>query len=225
MKARVAALPTRTLVAIAAAAVLVYALAVWFLLVSPKRAEATALADDVVAAELELVQAQADANRPQAAAPAGAARVGDVLRLAKAMPSSADQPGLVLELDRLARSTGVKLGSITPREPVATTGSPTAIPVVVTAEGSYRQITRFVRRARELVRFSGGKVRARGRLFTVQAVELAESNAKKFPFIDATITMNAFVYDGPIVVETPAPATPGEDDDSSGETSAAGAAP
>ena len=104
-----------------------------------------------------------------------------MLRLAKAMPSSADQPGLVLELDRLARSTGVKLGSITPREPLVTAGGPTAIPVVVTAEGSYRQITRFVRRARELVRFSGGKVRATGRLFTVQAVELAGVEREGLP--------------------------------------------
>ena len=94
----------------------------------------------------------------------------------------------------------------------------------MTAEGSYRQITRFVRRARELVRFSGGKVRATGRLFTVQAVELAESNAKRFPFIDATITLNAFVYDGPIVPETPPPAATDEDD-TSGESSAAGATP
>ena len=130
----------------------------------------------------------------------------------------------MLELDRLARSTGVKLGSITPREPAVNAGGPTAIPVVVTAEGSYRQITRFVRRARELVRFRGGKVRATGRLFTVQAVELAESNAKRFPFIDATITLNAFVYDGPIVAETPPPVATDEDD-TSGESSAAGATP
>lgn len=222
MKARVATLPTRTLVVLAAAAVVVYALALWFLLVAPKRAEATAVADDVVAAELQLVEAQAQANRPQALPPTGA-RVSDVLRLSKAMPSSADQPGLVLELDRLARSTGVKLGSITPREPVIDAGGPTAIPVVVTAEGSFRQITRFVRRARELVRFSGGKVRATGRLFTVQSVELAESNAKRFPFIDATITMNAFVYDGPIVPEAPPPPAGAEEDTSSGATSAAGA--
>ena len=68
--------------------------------------------------------------------------VSDVLRLAKAMPSSADQSSLVLELDRLGRATGVELASIAPREPLVTAGSPTAIPVVVTAQGSYRQITR-----------------------------------------------------------------------------------
>lgn len=224
MKARVAALPTRTLVLMAVGAVLVYALALWFLLVAPKRAEGTGLQEDVAAAELRLVAEQAKANRPQVAAPAGTG-VSDVLRLAKAMPASADQPGLVLELDRLARSTGVKLGSITPREPVVIAGSPTAIPVVVTAEGSYRQVTRFVRRARELVRFSGGNIRATGRLFTVQAVELTESNAKRFPFIDATITLNAYVYDGPIVEEELPPPPTEEDDETSGATSAAGATP
>jgi Tfp pilus assembly protein PilO len=223
VKARVAALPTRTLVAIAAGAVLVYAVALWFLLVAPKQAEATALEDEVVAAELQLVDARAKASRPRSVAPAGA-RVSDVLSLAKAMPSSADQPGLVLELDRLARSTGVKLASITPRDPVVGAGGPTSIPVVVTAEGSYRQITRFVRRARELVRFRRGVVHATGRLFTVQAVELTESNAKRFPFIDATITLNAFVYDGPIVPEVPEPATPeDEEEPTSTSTSAAGA--
>ena len=51
----------------------------------------------------------------------------------------------------------------------------------------------------------GGKVRATGRLFAVQGVELTESKANGFPFLDATITFNAFVYDGPIVPATPPP--------------------
>jgi len=220
MKARIAALPPRAVIAIAVAAVLVYALVLWFLLIAPKRAEATTLADDVVAAELSLAGARVKSTRPQTAG----TRVSDVLRLTKAMPASADQPGLVLELDRLARSTGVKLGSITPREPLLNAGGPTAIPVVVTAEGSFRQITRFVRRARELVRVRGGKVRATGRLFAAQAVELTESNTKGFPFLDATITFNAFVYDGPIVPVAPPPSTEDTDDTSTG-TSAARATP
>jgi Tfp pilus assembly protein PilO len=198
--------------------VLVYAVALWFLLVAPKRAEATTLADDVIAAELRLADARLAANRPQSAGP----RVGDVLRLAKAMPSSADQPGLVLELDRLARSSGVKLDAITTRDPVQSPGAPVAIPVVVNAEGSYRQITRFIRRARELVRVRGGEVRATGRLFTVQAVELSESKTRRFPYLDASITMNAYVYDGPIVPVTPLPAADAGSDDSSGATAAKG---
>jgi hypothetical protein len=221
VNARVAALPPRALVAIAAGVVLVYALALWFLVVSPKRSEAAALADDVVAAELRLADAKLQANRPKTT---GGAQVTDLLRLAKAMPPSTDQPGLVLELDRLARWAGLTLGSISPRDAMPGAGGPTTIPVVVTAEGSYRQITRFLKRTRSLVKARGGTVRAKGRLFTVQVVELSESGASGFPRLDATITLNAFVYDGPIVPETPPPPAPGEDDLSTG-TSAAGSMP
>ncbi|HUP32812.1 MAG TPA: hypothetical protein VM184_07245, partial [Gaiellaceae bacterium] len=87
MKARIATLPARAQIGIAAGVVLVYALAVWFLLVSPKQAEATALVDDVAAAELRLVEAQVAATRPTQVM---GASVSDLLRLAKAMPASSD---------------------------------------------------------------------------------------------------------------------------------------
>jgi Tfp pilus assembly protein PilO len=218
VKARVESLPPRALIGISVAAVLVYALVLWFLIVSPKRAEATTLSDDVVAAELRLAQVRLEATRP---APVTGPKVGDVLTLARAMPTSAEQTGLLLELELLGRATGVTIGSITPREPVASEGGPTAIPVVVTVEGSYRQVSRFVKRARDLVRFRNGRVRATGRLFGVQAVELTESSAKGFPTLDATITLNAYVYDGPIVpVAPPQPAAEDETDSAEGATAA-----
>ena len=67
MKARLAALPPRAVIAIAAGAVLVYALALWFLLIAPKRAEATTLADGVIAAELRLAEVRVKSTRPQSA--------------------------------------------------------------------------------------------------------------------------------------------------------------
>lgn len=219
MKARVTSLPGRALIALAAGAVLVYALAFWFLLVSPKRAEVTTLAQDVVAAELRLVEARAAAARPVRVT---GTRVGDVLHLAKAMPASTDQPGLVLELELAGRASGVKIGSIAPAEPLLIAGVPTSIPVVITAEGSYGQITRFLRRIRDLVGVRGGAVRARGRLLTVQALDLSESKARSFPRLDATLTVNAFVYDGPIAPVTAAPSADDSDDSSTGSSAARG---
>ena len=219
MKARFAALSPRAQFAIAAAAVLVWALALWFLLVAPKRSHAASLSEDVIAAELQLADAQLQARRPQKQS-SGGPKVADVLRLAKAMPSSADQAGLVLELDRLARSSGVTLRSITPRDAVVGAGGATTIPVVVTATGSYRQITRFLQHTRALVRVRGGAVRATGRLLTMQGVELSESSTRRFPYLDATITLNAFVYDGPIVQATPPPTSTGTEDTSTGATAA-----
>jgi Tfp pilus assembly protein PilO len=221
VKARFAALPPRAQLALAAGTVLVFALALWFLLVAPKRSEAASLSEEIVAAELRLADAQLAARRPQRAPET---RVADVLRLAKAMPSSADQAGLVLELDRLARSSGVTLGSITPSEPTVGAGGATTVPVVVTATGSYRQITRFLQRTRSLVQVRGGNVRATGRLLTMQGVELAESSTRKFPYLDATITLSAFVYDGPIAPVTPPPTATEGEDTSTGAT-AAGSTP
>jgi hypothetical protein len=219
VRARVAALPTRTRIGFAAGAVLVYALAVWFLLISPQRAEATALVDDVAAAELRLVEARVAATRPTQAG----ARVSDVLRLAKAMPASSEQSSIVLELELLGRATRVKIGSIAPGEPVLAVGSPTSIPVVVTAEGSYRQVARFLKRVRQLVGVRSGEVRATGRLLAVQGVDLSESKANGFPRLDAIITINAFAYDGPMVAETPPPVA--ETDDGSNGSTAAGETP
>ena len=218
MKSRLEALSPRALIGLGVGAVLVYSLVVWFLVVAPKRSEAAGLSADIAAAEIRLAGAQATANRPRR----GGASVSDVFRLAKAMPSSADQPGLVLDLDRLARASGVTLGSITPQEPVVGVGGATMIPVAVVVGGSYREITRFLTGTRRLVTVRRGKLRATGRLFTVQGVELSESSADGFPFLDGTITLNAYVYDGPIV--PPSAPAPAEEPSTSGAT-AQGATP
>jgi Tfp pilus assembly protein PilO len=203
VSARLQSLSTRGLLVVAGIAVLLYAAAVWFLFVSPKRSDASAAKAKVVAAELRLAEAQAAGSRPRGAA----APVVDVFRLAKAMPSSAEQPGLVLEISRLAEQSGVKLRSLVPKEPVAGVGGPSLIPVTVTVGGSYKQITRFLARTRALVSVRNRKIYARGRLLAVQSVSLTESATESFPALDATIEVDAYVYDGPIVpAEIPEPA-------------------
>lgn len=212
----------RALVAVAAVAAVVYLLAVWFLFVSPKRAEASRLQDEVVAAEARLAATRDGAGGQQAAK----SRVSDLFRLAKAMPSSRDQASLLLELDLLARKANVTIASVSMQEPSALTGGSTAIPVAVTVSGTYREITRFVRQMRSLAGLRRGDPYATGRLLTVQSVDLTESKADGFPHLDAALLLNAHVYDGPIV--PPAPATPPADS-TSGSTgttaSAAGATP
>jgi Tfp pilus assembly protein PilO len=217
VKARIQSLSPRALTIGAVAAVVLYAAVVWLLIVSPKRGEAADARAEVAAAEVRLVEARAASNRPTGAG----TPVADVFRLAKAMPGSTDQPGLVLELDRLARATGVTLRVIAPQDPLAGLGGPTSIPLSVTVGGSYFEISRFVQRIQALVTVRSGKIQARGRLFAVQSLELTESPTESFPQLDATIVLNAYVYDGPIVpVEVPV--EPQEELETSGGASAAG---
>jgi Tfp pilus assembly protein PilO len=192
-------LSPRALAALAAGAVLISSVLLWFVYVSPQRADASRAADDLAAAELELSRAQLAARSPQRTAlPAS-----DLFRLAKAMPESRDQASLVLEVTRLAAAAGVRLRSISSAEIGAGPGGTTVVPVTVTVAGDFRKITRFLQRARALVSVRRGKLRATGRLLSVESIELAESLASRFPQLDATIVFDAFVYDGPIEVTTP----------------------
>lgn len=217
MSARIASLSPRAFLGIAVGAVLLYSLVAWFLFVSPKRAEVANARADVASAELRLVEAQAAANRPgDAGVP-----VSEVFRLAKAMPASNDQPGLILELSRLARSSGATLSSITPQASVGGEGGTTMIPVAVTIGGSYFEISKFLRRVRTLVNIRDGELQTTGRLLTVQHLALAESVTDGFPMLDATMTLNAYVYDGPILPPD-LPDEPDEEDPSSSGSTAAG---
>jgi Tfp pilus assembly protein PilO len=197
VRARLDSLSQRALIALAAVVVLVYAAALWLLIVSPSRSDAASAKQELAAAELRLVEAQAASTRPRGAS----APVGDVFRLTKAMPAAGEQPGLVLELSRLAKRSGVTLQGITPQPAVAAVGGPSLIPLRVTIGGGYAQITKFLRLTRALVVVRDGKIFARGRLLTVESVNLVESVAQGFPKLDATIALNAYVYDGPIVPE------------------------
>lgn len=214
MRARVEALSPRALTALAAAAVLLFAVVVWLLVVSPKRADASSAGAELAAAELLLSEAQAALLRPQARGTS----VSDVLRLTKAMPSSDDQAGLVLELTRLAKTTGVTLKRIT-QEPLQTEpGKPATIPLSIVVSGRYPDVTRFLMRVRELVTVQGGKISARGRLLSVNSVSLDESDTGGFPQLDATIALDSYVYDGPIAPE--APPVPTEEEGTGGSSAA-----
>ncbi len=202
MRARVESLSSRTLTIAAIGAVVLYAAVVWLLIVSPKRGEAAEARAAVASAELTLAEARAASSRP-GSTDAGAP-VADVFRLAKAMPTSADQSSLVLELSKLAEKSGVTLRVIAPQEPLSSLGGPTRIPISVTVGGSYLKITRFVQSTQALVKMRRGRIKAKGRLFAVQSLELGESATEKFPVLDAIIVVHAYVYDGPIVpVEIP----------------------
>jgi Tfp pilus assembly protein PilO len=217
VRARVEALSPRALAGLAAAAVLLFAAVAWFLVVSPKRADASSAGADLAAAELRLSEAQAALLTPRGATTS----TSDVLRLTKAMPSSDDQAGLVLELTRLARASGLTLESITPQEPVEGAGGPTTIPVAVVVNGRYHDIARFVKRTRLLVSVENGTVSARGRLLSVRSVSLVESDTEQYPELDATVELDAYVYDGPIVpAEIPQSETDEDEPSTSGNAAA-----
>ena len=55
--------------------------------------------------------------------------MSDLFSLAKAMPSSSDQASLLLELDLLARKSGVTIAGVSMQEAAPLAGGSTAVPV------------------------------------------------------------------------------------------------
>ena len=194
-------LSQNALIAIVVGGVLIFGLATWFLLVRPQGGKAANLKEQAAS-----VQQKIDAYRQQAAAARSAPKiqVADVYRLAKAMPNKTDMPDVVLELSQLARDTGIRFDSISP-QPLAPIGSYSVLPITVTFNGNFYNLADFLYRLRSLVTVHAGRLDATGRLFSVDTLMFNEGEAK-FPQIQATLVIDAFVY---AVAAAPAPtATP-----------------
>lgn len=182
-------LSNRALGVVVGLLVLVYAAAGYLLLVSPKQAEASRLDDEIAATQVELAAARAavavqDDTQPIA--------VADVFRLGTAMPGTADMPGILLELSRIAEETGIRFKSITPQQ-AAPAAAYSYVPIDVAFDGTFYALSDFLFRLRTLVTVRRGELHATGRLFSVDSVDFSESD-KGFPVLAANLKLNAYVY-------------------------------
>jgi type IV pilus assembly protein PilO len=185
--------------------VLAYAAAGYFFVVSPQRAKAADLKKQVQATEDQIQQYRL---LSQQAATTPPIRVADLFRLEKAMPNEVDMAGIVLELSRIAHDTGITFESITPQGATAGTGYQ-VLPVTLVFDGNYFELSDFLYRLRSLVRVRSGHLSANGRLFVVDSISFSESE-KAFPRIQATLTVQAFVFgDTAIGTAPPPPAASG----------------
>ena len=157
-------------------------------LLRPKASEASAL--DLEIAKLESTLA-IRAHQGDAAPPTVQIDVADLFRLAKAMPSSEDMAGIILELNAVADSAGVRFVSIAPSESVAK-GDYNAVPINLTFEGNYYDLTDFLFRLRNLVTVKEGVLEATGRLYTLDVLDLHEQPTERFPKIQAMLTISAY---------------------------------
>jgi Tfp pilus assembly protein PilO len=194
-------LPKPAAIAIVVVALLVVAAAGYFLLISPQRSKSAELA-----AEAQSVEAQIQARRIDNAQARNVEpiRVADLFRVTKAMPPADDMPGMLLELNRIARETGIRFESITPQE-TADAGGYLRRPIDLVFDGNFYELSDFLFRLRSLVRVRGGQLEATGRLFTVNSLNFVESQ-RGFPRIKATLNVNAYVYGtgAPVPAQPPA---------------------
>jgi type IV pilus assembly protein PilO len=198
--------PSGAVIAGVVVGLVMYGLAGYFLLVSPQKGKAADLKRQADTQQQQIDQYRLLAAQARATPPI---RVAELFRLTKAMPDSVDMAGLILELSRVARESGIEFDSITPQGTTPVSGY-SVVPLTVEFDGNFYELSDFLFRLRNLVRVHAGQLDAQGRLFVVDAVGFGEST-KSFPQIKASLTVHAFVYGdlsiaAPPAVET-APAT------------------
>jgi type IV pilus assembly protein PilO len=183
--------------ALVALGLVLVAAAGFFLLISPKRGEASELDGEITALQGQI----AEQRQLSAGEPPEPVEVSDLFRLAKAMPDTTDMSGILLELNRVAGETGIEFNSISPGG-ATVQGAYQVIPVSLAFEGNFYSLSDFLYRLRSLVQVRDGDLTANGRLFTVDTITFAEG-VGSFPNIQASLSVNAFVFG-----TTPAAAAP-----------------
>jgi Tfp pilus assembly protein PilO len=104
----------------------------WFLLLSPKRHEATRLTDQVTEAQQARDAAVAQAQQLAKAKAQFPTQYAQMVRLGKALPTRVDMPSLLVQLSAAAAGTHIKFGSITVGDRVT---APLPTPVSTTSAG------------------------------------------------------------------------------------------
>lgn len=169
------------------------------LLVLPQRDRADRLDRQIAKARAEVAVAGdfARTYHPEALDSA------DLFRLSKAMPSSVGMPDLLLQLERVAGSAGVSLDAVAPHDAVQHRGY-RALPIDVTASGSFYAISDFLLRLRAAVRVRGSNLDVTGRLYAIDRLSL--STPARGSDLQANLTVSAFAFDA---ASSALPPTPG----------------
>jgi Tfp pilus assembly protein PilO len=182
-------LPKPAVIALMIVALLLVSAAGYFLLISPQRSKSAELAEEMHAVRAQIQVLRIANAQVRKAEPI---RVADLFRVSKAMPDTDDMPGVLLELNRIARETGIRFESITPQEG-ADAGGYLRRPIDLVFDGNFYELSDFLFRLRSLVRVRAGQLEATGRLFTVSSLNFVESE-REFPRIKATLNVSAYVY-------------------------------
>jgi Tfp pilus assembly protein PilO len=199
-------LPSKAAIGLIIGGDLLLLLVGWFMLIGPQRATAASIVTATAAAEAQLVEAQRPVapQKPPAAIQQPEIQTADIYSLAKAMPSTVDQPNLLLELDQVARSVGVSLASISLGSPtVDASGGFSTVGITLSFNGDFYSITDMLYRLRTLVTVRNGELQTSGRLFSVGTVGINPQGTSGRS-LSASLSVTAYVYGGaPAVVAPP----------------------
>jgi hypothetical protein len=221
----------------------------WFAILAPKRADLRQMNADLAVQRQRLERAQETASQARAARARYGADYSAVVTLGQAVPSEDGLPSLLYQIDSSARGAKVDFSSMTsggaaaatagsgatPATGDAATGAtagaaaavPTPMPLSFVFNGSFFEMEHMLDRVQRFVRAGGADVAVKGRLLSVDDIQLAPA-AEGFPRVQATISANAYTMPAPQALNGSSPAgaaTPASGATTSTATTATGTTP
>lgn len=178
-------------------AVIVVVIVGWVFFVSPQRSKADELSTQVTAAHSELMsdeQLIASAKRQNT--------LGNAKAAERALPDLPKVSEILRELNGFAKQSRTELDNITPGGALSI-GSAQALPITLTFKGRYFGLQKLLKLMRQNAGVSGNTIVAKGRLYTVDSIAFTGAAAATAQNgntsgatgdIQATIVLNAFVY-------------------------------
>jgi hypothetical protein len=163
--------------------------AVWLLLVSPERNQASSLSSQIATEQAALGPAQAALSAARAAAAGYPSDVHQLAQVITAVPRTTDEPGLITTITKLA-GTAVDVHELDVGTNSGTAAGPIAIGLTFTFYASYGALQKFIVALDRLVATDGTNLLANGRLFTIEGVTLAP----KVPGTGVRATVTAVSY-------------------------------
>ena len=205
----------RTIIGVVA--VLVILAGGWFLMIQPKRQQASKLGTQLASAQAELSSVQAQVAGDEAAKSAFAKNYTTLARLGEAVPANDNVPSLVYQLQNAASSSKVDFRGLTLNPATSSSTTPTTSPsasqaataalppgaavgeagfpiepFTFTFQGNFFHLSSFFRRLQQFVVANNNKVSVSGRLMTLNAISFQAAQAG-FPQITATISATTYL--------------------------------
>jgi Tfp pilus assembly protein PilO len=168
----------------------------WLALLGPKQKQIADLHSQATLVQQQIAEDLARAATARGASSTPTINVADFYKLQTAMPSAADMPDLLLELDQTAKAAGVAIRSISPSpagSSVASVGaSYSPLNVSLSVSGNFYALTDLLYRLRNLVSVRNGALEPYGRIFAVNSISMTPGTKE----ITAQIQLTTYVYTG-----------------------------
>lgn len=175
--------------------------ALWFLDLKPKKEEAAALQEQLVAKESERDQQLALVASYEQARSAYASNYTRVARLGKAVPAEDDTRSMMVQVDHAAKKSKVNfksidvaggpVGAVVPIEGANTAGF-TPMSYKLAFEGRYFPMSAFFTRLERFVEVSNKGIDVKGRLLVIDSFKLTPKD-KESSLMKAEVTATSYL--------------------------------